>query len=103
VIVEYIRYRLPEGAAAAFVAAYANAAKVLDDSPHCLAYELSRCVDEPAVFMLRIEWDSASGPMDGFRKSPGFRDFFGAIRPYVANIEEMRHYEATAVRSRPSA
>jgi quinol monooxygenase YgiN len=98
-VIEYIRYRLPQDTADQFIADYGKAARVLDDSPHCQAYELSRCVDEPDVFVLRIEWDSVSGHMDGFRKSPGFREFLGAIRAYLPHIEEMRHYEATSVRS----
>jgi quinol monooxygenase YgiN len=98
-IIEYIRYRLPPSSAEQFVADYGRAARVLDASVHCQAYELSRCLDEPEVFVLRIEWDSAAGHMEGFRKSPGFREFLGAIRAYVPHIEEMRHYEATAVHS----
>jgi hypothetical protein len=35
--------------------------------------------------------------MEGFRKSPEFRGFFAAIGPFVKQIVEMRHYEATGV------
>lgn len=98
-IVEYIRYSLPQPLAEQFVADYGQASRVLDDSVHCQAYGLSRCVDEPDVFVLRIEWDSAAGHMEGFRKSSGFREFLGAIRTYIPYIQEMRHYEATSVRT----
>jgi len=27
-------------------------------SAHCLGYELSRCLDDPSSYILRIEWDS---------------------------------------------
>ncbi|HEX2208196.1 MAG TPA: hypothetical protein VHG93_10980 [Longimicrobium sp.] len=46
---------------------------------------------------LRIEWYSAEGPMQGFRKGPHFGAFFAAIRPDVGDITEMRHYDLTAV------
>ena len=98
-IVEYIRYALPAGGAAAFEQAYAAAALSLDQSEHCLAYELSRCAEDPARYILRIEWTSAEGHMQGFRKSAVFGAFFKAIGPYVGHIEEMRHYDLTAVRS----
>src|SRR5687768_18552657 len=97
-IVEYIRYEVDEPDA--LVAAYARAARSLDASPHCLGYELARCVEDPKTFILRIEWDSASGHLEGFRKSAEFREFFAAIRGFVNAIKEMRHYEVTAV-SRP--
>lgn len=47
--------------------------------------------------MLRICWTSSEGHLGGFRRSPEFRTFFAAIRPYLADVEEMRHYALTSV------
>ena len=96
-VIEYIRYSIPAGQADQFIAAYATAANVLRDSSHCLGYELSRCTEEPTSFILRIEWESLDGHMNGFRRSPEFREFFASVRPFVGNLEEMRHYERTEV------
>jgi quinol monooxygenase YgiN len=96
-IVEYIRYTIPDDKRSTFEAAYEQASASLDASAHCLGYELSRCVDEPGAYVLRIEWDSAEGHLRGFRGSPEFRAFFAAVGPYVGNIAEMRHYELTGV------
>ena len=101
-IVEYIRYGIAE-AHDAFEQAYATAAAVLRESTHCLGYELSRCVDDPTRYILRIEWDSAEGHLQGFRRSPEFRTFYAAIAPYVSHIDEMRHYAVTPVTSRPDS
>lgn len=98
-IVEYIRYRVTEDRVDALVDAYREAQKSLAASPHCLAYELSRCSDEVGVLVLRIEWDSAEGHMVGFRKGPHFPPFLAAIGAFVPAIVEMRHYEPTEVRS----
>ena len=95
-IVEYIRYRIPEDEARSFEDAYRTAAASLEASPHCEHHEVARCTEEPAAYTVRIEWDSAEGHMQGFRGSPEFRSFFAAVRPYNDNIEEMRHYEVTA-------
>ena len=96
-IVEYIRYAVPSTDAAAFEKDYALAGKSLSASNHCLGYELSRCVDQPGSYILRIEWDSVEGHMQGFRNSEAFRTFFAAIKPYVSLIQEMRHYERIAL------
>jgi len=96
-IVEYIRYSIDEGARAAFEADYALAATSLSASEHCLGYELAVCVEQPSEYVLRIEWDSADGHLQAFRKSPGFRDFFSRIKPYVTAIQEMRHYTPTSL------
>lgn len=98
-IVEYIRYTIPPERRDAFEAGYGGAQAVLAASPHCLGWELCRCRDEPSSYILRIEWDSAEGHMQGFRKSPEFPAFFAAVRPFYNDIQEMRHYELTAVRS----
>jgi hemoglobin len=92
-IVEYIRYRIPEGEADAFEDAYRRAAGSLDASAHCKRYEVARCAEDPGAYTVRIEWDSAEGHLQGFRGSPEFRSFFAAVRPYVDQIDEMRHYD----------
>jgi hypothetical protein len=47
--------------------------------------------------MLRIEWDSADGHLQGFRKSPLFGPFLQAVRPFLEQLREMRHYAPTAI------
>lgn len=99
--VEYIRYRIadPERRTA-FENAYAAAAEQLDAAPQCLAYELTHGVEEPERYILRIEWTSVAEHLEGFRNGPHFPAFLGAIRPYVGDIEEMKHYELTSVVAR---
>ena len=92
-IVEYIRYTIEPGRADAFRQAYAEAAGVLQADPRCLSYEIAQGQEEPTHFVVRIEWDSLEGHLEGFRKDPAFGDFFALVRPYVDDIEEMRHYE----------
>lgn len=96
---EYIRYSVPEERRAEFERAYGEAASALDASEHCLNYEVSHGVEEPEHYVVRIEWDSIEGHEGGFRKSPEFRAFFAAVKPFFDDIQEMRHYEATSVRS----
>lgn len=96
-IIESIRYEVAEDRREAFEGAYAEAQASLRASSHCRAWELARCVAEPASYILRIEWDSVEGHLQGFRQIAEFRTLFAAIRSYVNDIREMRHYEHTAV------
>lgn len=100
-IVEYLRYRVTEETAADLAKAYEDAAGPLLESPHCLSYEVSRCAEEPTVFIVRIEWDSAEGHLEGFRRGPQFRRFFELVKPFFQQIEEMRHYEVLTSHVRP--
>lgn len=96
-IVEYTRYRIPQERREAFVQAYEKATQYMKSSPHCLAYELTHCTEEPDRFVLRIEWKSIAEHLEGFRKEPGFREFFQLVQPFFHDIEEMQHYEATNI------
>lgn len=96
-IVEYIRYQIDEERSKAFEDGYMAAQAALQSSSHCLGWELTRCTEDPAQYILRIEWDSAEGHLQGFRRSPEFPSFLAAIRPFFDDIQEMRHYDLTDV------
>jgi hypothetical protein len=88
-IVEYIRYQIDPSRNGEFDDAYRRAGALLDASPHCQRWEAARCV-------VRIEWDSAEGHLQGFRQSADFKPFLEATQPFFNDIEEMTHYEVTA-------
>jgi len=95
-VVEYIRYEVPPDRQSEFLAAYAAAAHELAQSNHCRAYEVSQGVEEPNNFIVRIEWDSIEGHEKGFRSSSGFPSFFAKVKPFFAQIREMKHYRVAA-------
>lgn len=97
-IVEYIRYQMKAHSAQEIITAYGQAAEYLRVAPECLAFDLAHCVEEPNSLILRIHWTSTEAHMQGFRKGPNFPPFFAAIKPFVGEIAEMRHYEETDVR-----
>jgi quinol monooxygenase YgiN len=100
VVIEIIRYEVPTARAQEFSDAYARAARVLDADEHCLAYEVVQGVEEPANWIVRIEWDSLEGHEQGFRKAPHFRVFFAEVRPFFSEIREMEHYDARLASAR---
>lgn len=95
--IEYIRYVLTNHAPDSLVAAYTEAGKHLGAAPECLGYDLTQCDEEPNSFILRIHWASAEAHMEGFRRGPNFPPFFAAIRDFVQEIAEMRHYSPTGL------
>jgi heme-degrading monooxygenase HmoA len=95
-IVEYIRYAIASGRNDEFEEAYRRAGALLDASPHCQRWEAARCIDESEKQIVRIEWDSAEGHLQGFRQSVDFKPFLEATKPFFDDIEEMTHYEVTA-------
>lgn len=93
-IVEYIRYGMPdEETCLAFEQAYLAAQTALVRSEHFIAIEVARCEEDRMNYIVRIEWDSTRGHIEGFRKSPEFGPFFNLVRPFFERILEMRHYQ----------
>jgi quinol monooxygenase YgiN len=97
VIIEYIRYDLKQHTPPELIAAYGRASAHLAAAPECLAYELTHCEEAENALILRIEWTSTEAHLNGFRKGPHFAPFLAEIRPFVAEIAEMRHYRTTPV------
>ena len=95
-IVEYIRYKIDPSRKGEFDEAYRRAGDLLDASPHCERWEAAGCVEEPGRQIVRIEWDSTEGHLQGFRKSADFKPFLEATGPFFNDIEEMTHYEVAA-------
>jgi hypothetical protein len=96
-IVEYIRYQLKDHDANELVEAYERAQGQLRDAPECISYELTQCAEDENSLILRICWESADAHMKGFRTGPNFPPFLAAIRPFIGEIAEMRHYRLTSV------
>ena len=92
-IVEYVRYSIESGRADAFRRAWTRAAKILQADPRCLSYDIAQCLEEPAHFVVRIEWKTLDDRLKGFRRDPAFREFFQLISPFDADREEMSHYQ----------
>jgi quinol monooxygenase YgiN len=99
VIVEYVRYVLTTSSPADFIRTYGVAAEHLGAAPECTDYELTQCAEDPRSMILRIVWQSAEAHTAGFRRGPHFGPFVAAIRPFVGEIAEMRHYLPTPVRA----
>ena len=92
-IVEYIRYQIPAERHAEFIEAYRSAGRDLAASRFCLRHEISQGIEEPDNFIVRIEWTSVEEHEKGFRTSAEFGPFFAKVKPFFANIREMKHYE----------
>lgn len=97
-IVEYIRYSVPAESHEEFERAWSAAQTVLREAPECLEYEVAHGVEDPNSYVVRIEWSSLVDH-EGFRQSPRFAGFLAAVRPFLDRIQEMRHYQRTAIAS----
>ena len=98
-IVEYIRYET-QGDASALLDAYRDAAAHLDAAPECASYEVARGIEHPSMVIVRITWTSVHDHEQGFRRGPHFPPFLALVRPFIAQIREMKHYEPVLERQK---
>lgn len=77
--------------------AYSEAGKFLQTSPYCLGYEVIYGEGEPSHYIVTICRTFKDDHLNGFRKSSGFSVFLQLVRPFFANIDEMKHYNHTAI------
>jgi heme-degrading monooxygenase HmoA len=95
-ITEVIRYEVPAEQAQAFVRAYENAEPFMRNSKHCLGYRLLHGIEAPNHWIPLIYWDSVEGHEQGFRKESAFGQFFALVRPFLNQVQEMKHYQETS-------
>lgn len=86
---EYVRYRVPEEDADAFVAAWRAALPVIRDAPGNESVELSRCIEHPDELQARVTWTELDDHIR-FRESVAFPKFKANFTAYT--IESIVHY-----------
>ncbi|MDB5075753.1 MAG: antibiotic biosynthesis monooxygenase [Chloroflexi bacterium] len=93
-IIEIATINVQEGREGEFEAAFAKAQRYIAESPHSLNYQLTRCVEHPSRYVLRIEWDSLEGHTMAFRGSDAYQEYRALLYPLYASAPEVVHYNA---------
>jgi hypothetical protein len=62
-----------------------------------VSYEVAHGIEEPSNVIVRITWTSVHDHEKGFRVGPHFPPFLALVRPFIAQIREMKHYELVLV------
>ncbi len=96
-VIEYIRYEVPVGQCEQFINAYRAAAEQLASARQCLAFEVSRGIESPNRFVVRIEWTSKRAHEEGFQRERLFKAFQENVKPFNGNAREMEHYQVEVV------
>lgn len=74
-IIEVLRYRIPQEDSEAFE----QAAAALDGLPEILDFKLSRSAIEPGAYILRVAWASAGTRLEGFKP------YLSEVSPYFGS------------------
>jgi hemoglobin len=91
-VVEYVRYELPDSECAEFRDRYREAGLKLSADENCLSWDLTQGVEETGRHTVRIVWTSQEGHESGFRATDGYQEFLSLLRPFRSYITEMGHH-----------
>jgi heme-degrading monooxygenase HmoA len=92
-IVERAHLSITPGAEADFEAAFEAARAVVARSHGYRSLRLLRGIEEPASYLLLIEWDSVADHMEGFRGSELFTQWRALLGPYFAAPPAVEHFD----------
>jgi heme-degrading monooxygenase HmoA len=95
-VLEHARLDVKPGESAAFEAAFADAREYLERSPGFRGLSLSRCVEEPDVYLLLVRWDSVEDHETGFRGSPGYQRWKALLHHFYDPFPVVQHYREVA-------
>jgi heme-degrading monooxygenase HmoA len=83
-----------EGKEAEFEAAYRKAKSALTSAKGCRSARLTRCVEQPQVYRLIVEWDTIENHMVDYQNGPSKAAFGGVLSPFIAARQPMFHFTA---------
>ena len=96
--IETVRIKVAPNETEAFEAAHCTIAEMLSDNTQCVAYELSRSITTPGIYVLRIEWAADSDRIGGVRDGEHLAPLLAELMPYILGVEETFLTETTDVR-----
>lgn len=94
---EIARLQIDPARAGEFLDAVARAAPLFRSAVGCRSMRLERVIENPAVFLLLVEWETLDNHMVDFRNSPAFQEWRGLAGPFFTAPPVVEHAEAQAV------
>lgn len=92
-ITEIAVFQAVPGKEEAFAQGIQRAIAAVAHGAGCHSIAAHRCIEDPARFMLIVEWDSLEAHTEGFRKSPLFAEYRSHISGLFLDAPAVHHYE----------
>jgi heme-degrading monooxygenase HmoA len=90
-VLEIARFDVRPGTEEKFEAAYRQVRPDLVGTPGCRSARLTRGIEDPASYVLLVEWDTLDSHLTNFRESDRFVRWRAALGPYFAVAPSATH------------
>ncbi|MGY5307667.1 antibiotic biosynthesis monooxygenase family protein [Nocardia gipuzkoensis] len=91
-IIEHALLPVRPERAAEFEAAFAAARPIIASMPGFRSLSLSRGVESPGSYLLRVEWDSLDDHVVGFRGSPDYQCWKDLLHHFYDPFPVVEHF-----------
>ncbi len=91
-VLEHIVLNVRPGESPAFEAAFADAKRLLAESPGFIALELGRCIETDDRYVLLVRWERLEDHLEGFRGSPAFTEWRALLHHFYDPAPTVEHY-----------
>jgi heme-degrading monooxygenase HmoA len=93
-ILEVATLQVRPDATAEFEASFAQAQAIIAAMPGYLGHELSRCIEQPAQYVLLVRWATLADHEVGFRQSAAYQQWKQRLHPFYDPFPTVLHYSA---------
>lgn len=91
-VLEIANLHIVPGREAAFEATFQQAAPIIAGAPGYLSHELQRCIEEPARYVLFVNWRTLEDHTLGFRQVPEHDEWKRLLHPFYHRPPVVEHY-----------
>src|SRR6186713_2757737 len=96
-ILEHAPLPVRPGQETEFLAAFEQARPIISGMPGCRSVRLSRCVEQPGLFLLLVEWDTLEDHTEGFRGSPEYERWTALLHHFYDPFPTVLHFADAGV------
>ncbi|MDN4475966.1 antibiotic biosynthesis monooxygenase [Demequina sp. SYSU T00192] len=93
-ITESVILRVHPGREAAYEAAFREASPIIARQRGYLAHSLKRGIEDPATYLLTVEWETLEDHEAGFRGSADYQEWRRLLHPFYVELPPVPHYRA---------
>jgi heme-degrading monooxygenase HmoA len=77
-----------------FERSFAEAQKIIASMPGFISLSLDRCVEQPAQYLLLVEWERLEDHTEGFRPSDEYERWSDLLHHFYDPFPGVEHYES---------
>jgi heme-degrading monooxygenase HmoA len=93
VILEHALLDVVPGQEAAFESAFEEAKAIIASMPGFMSLRLERCIEQPARYLLLVEWERLEDHTEGFRQSAEYSRWRELLHHFYDPFPIVEHYE----------